>query len=593
MPTHFTCDYVAKRDRRDEKILPVKGKHDMVQVWVVRGESSVTAVIVHLALPLHAVKPETVDLEFFHLPEVESTHVSRIDPKQANAKARWQMHGAPRCPTADEVTRIVEASRMKPRNGKLTAKGQSRSIEIVVQPQSVTTIELRFARMARKADKQSGDKMAAPYAFTAAENNLLDKLQADAFSYFTGSASPETGLVADSSKVGSAASIAATGFALSCYPVAAEHGWLSRKQAADMTLKTLRFFRDSRQGKDAKATGYKGFYYHFLDMHSGKRAHGCELSTIDTAMLLSGVLVAGEYFKRKGTAEKEIRLLSNALLERVDWAWTLDKKNGEVNHSWFPREGFRTADWEGYTEALMMYVLGVASKAHPLPREIYQRVAQGYVWHRNAGLEWIHAAPLFIHLFPQAWLDLRGLHDGFVSQHADIDYAENTRRAIVVQRDYARLNPFNYVGYGENIWGLSACEGPHGTHTLRNGNKKRFVGYAARGVTAGPDDGTLVPWAAAACVAHAPEAALAGLHATLERYPRALRDGQFVGAINPSLPGDGPEGWVAPACFGIDQGLVVMMIENARSGLVWELMRKSSMVKRGLKRLGFAGAWLA
>ncbi|MEO8748063.1 MAG: glucoamylase family protein, partial [Rhodanobacter sp.] len=485
---------------------------------------------------------------------------------------------------------MIEASRMKPQSIKVARQGKTGTIEIKVQPQSVTAIELRFAPAATPAGKESHKVMPAPHVFTAAQGKLLEKLQSDAFRYFTEYANPDNGLVADSTKAGSAASISATGFALSCYPIAAERGWLSRKQAMAITLKTLRFFHGSRQGKDAKATGYKGFYYHFLDMHSGKRAEHCELSTIDTAMLLSGMLVASEYFDRKSTGEKEIRSLSKALMERVDWNWTLDGK--EVNHSWTPTGGFKKADWEGYTEALMMYVFGAASVSHPIPREVYELDAQGYEWHHNAGLEWIHATPLFIHLFPQAWLDLRGLQDGFVSKHADIDYAENTRRAIQVQRDYANLNPQNFAGYGGDIWGLSACMGPEGKLKMRNGKSRKFLGYAARGVTHGPDDGTLVPWGAATCMAHAPEAALAGMQAMLKNYPRALSDGQFIGGINPSLPGDGPEGWLAPSRFGLDQGLVIMMIENARSGLIWELTRNSSLVKRGLTKLGFGGGWL-
>ncbi len=574
-----------------EEKLPVKGQHDTVQVWVVRGEGSATVVIVNLALPLHPVKAEVVNLELFNLPDIERVSQRRIDQEHANAKATWQLQGEPRYPAPDEVAAMIDASQLRTDTSTLNGEGKTRTLEIKVAPQSVTTIELHFAHPAKKlSSARSG--ITPPHSFSKKDEALLDRLQVDAFRYFTENANPQNGLVADSDKPGTAASIAATGFALSCYPIAAERGWLSRKQAADTTLRTLEFFADSHQGTGAQATGHKGFYYHFLDMQTGKRANQCELSTIDSAMLMAGMLVAGEYFDRKNTNETKIRAVGKQLLDRADWAWTLDKKNGEVNHSWMPGKGFRKADWEGYTEALMMYVLGAASTSHPLPREIYQRVAQGYVWHNNVDLEWIHAGPLFIHLFPQAWLDLRGLRDGIVNKHADIDYAENTRRAIAVQRDYGRLNPFNYMGYDENIWGLSACEGPAGTHTLRNGNKQQFVGYAARGITAGPDDGTLVPWAAATCVAHAPDAALAGVHAMLERYPRALRDGQFVGAINPSLPGNGPEGWVAPACFGIDQGLVVMMIENARTELVWELTKNSTVVKKGLKKLGFGGSWL-
>lgn len=579
----------------DEK-LPVKGKHDTVQVWVARAEHSATVVIVNLALPLHPVKAEAVNLELFNLPDLAAAQMLRIDAKHANAKATWKMQGEPRYPDADEVAAMIEASRMKSQKVKLNSSGKASNIEITVQAQSVTAIELSFEMPKKKAATKGKAKsevpVTVPHEFSTKDEKLLDQLQSAAFRYFTENVNPDNGLVADNTKPGAAASIAATGFALSCYPVAVERGWLSRKQATDITLKTLQFFADSRQASDAHATGHKGFYYHFLNMKSGKRAQACELSTIDTAMLLAGMLVAAEYFDRKSHAEKQIRSLAKQLRDRADWTWTLDGDKGDINQSWKPGQGFKQTDWGGYTEALVMYVLGAASTSHPMPREVFEKDAQGYEWHHNAGLDWIHATPLFIHLFPQAWLDLHGLQDGFVSKHADIDYFENTRRAITVQREYAQLNPNNYRGYGENIWGLSACTGPHGKLTMHNGNTMQFDGYVARGVTAGPDDGTLVPWAATTCVAHAPEQALDGIRAILKAYPGALNNGQFVGAINPSLPGETQAGWVAPACFGIDQGLVVMMIENARTGLIWELTRNSTVFKKGLKRLGFSGGWL-
>ncbi len=571
--------------------LPVKGEHDTVQVWVVRGEHSATVIIVNLALPLHPVKAESVNLKFFGLPEVESAQLRRIDADHANAKATWKLQGEPRYPDPDEVAAMIEASRMKSEEVKLQSSGKTKTLDVKAQPQSVTAIELHFSMSKKKSTAKSDTATPAPYAFGEKDVQLLDRLQVDAFRYFTKNANPANGLVPDSSKKGSAASIAATGFALTCYPAAVERGWLSREQGMNITLKTLKFFAVSRQGAGAHVTGHKGFYYHFLDVKSGIRAQGCELSIVDTAILLAGMTVAREYFNRKSPLETEIRSLAKRLFERVDWGWTLDK-NGDVNQSWKPGKGFTKPDWEGYTEALLMYVLGAASPAHPLPREAYQKDAQRFKWHHNAGLDWIHATPLFIHLFPQAWIDLRGLQDGYVSQKVDIDYFENTRRAIAVQRDYAHLNPNNYVGYSKEIWGLSACNGPDGELELRNGEKMQFKGYAARGVTAGPDDGTLVPWAAATCLAHAPEEAMAGLHAMLKAHPRILRDGQFVGAVNPSLPGEGPEGWLAPECYGIDQGLVVTMIENARSGLIWELTRNSAIFRKGLNGLGFGGGWL-
>jgi len=199
---------------------------------------------------------------------------------------------------------------------------------------------------------------------------------------------------------------------------------------------------------------------------------------------------------------------------------------------------------------------------------------------------------LFIPLFPQAWMALRGLDDGYIGARDHLDYFRNAQRAIFVQRVYAFLNPHGFTGYGKDIWGLSACAGPHGERKLRNGDKREFLGYAARGVPDGPDDGTLVPWGATACVAHEPEIALAGTRALLDAYPDALHEGRFVGAINPSLPGDSAAGWIAPACVGLDQGLMVMMIENARSGLIWELTRNSPIFRRGLRNLGFRGGWL-
>lgn len=572
----------------DEK-LTVKGHHDTVQAWVIRGENMATVVIVNLALPAHSIKAESINVELFGLPEVASAEIRRIDGRHANAKSTWKRQGEPRYPNPDEVASMMEASCMKPEPVKIRGGRKAETIEIEVQPQSVTAVELQFA--VSKNLPSSEQKPREPYRFAPHDETLLDTLQANAFRYFTEYAAPENGLVADSSKPGSAASIAATGFALSCYPVAAERGWLSRKKAAEIVQTTLRFFAESRQGADAHATGYKGFYYHFLNMKSGERANACELSTIDTTMLMAGIIGASEYFNRQTAIEKNIRTLARELFERVEWNWTVDD-DGEINQSWKPGQGFKKADWEGYTEALTMYVLGASSTSYPLPAAAYKKDASQYPWHYNAGLNWIHAAPLFIHLFPQAWMDLRGLHDGFVNKHFDMDYYENTRRAITVQRHYGHFNPNNYTGYNKDIWGLSACAGPDGERLLRNGNSQTCLGYAARGVTRGPDDGTLVPWASAACLAHAPEVALAGIHAMLNSYPRALRDGQFVGAINPSLPGEGPEGWISPACFGIDQGLVVMMIENARSGLIWDLTRKAPRFKKGMLELGFRGSWL-
>jgi hypothetical protein len=552
--------------RLGEELLEVEGSHDTVSVWVVRGDDVVTVIIVNLALPRHPIEAQTVEVELSGLPAIADAWARRIDAEHANAKARWKLQGQPRYPNPEGVAELIEASKLRSEQVELQAHGGRHRFEIAVQPQSVTAVELRVAARPQRSSREPQPQIPASHAFDAADEKLLDGLQAAAFRYFLEYANPSNGLVADSDKRGCAASIAATGFALSCYPVAVERGWLSRKQAAQATQKTLEFFARSRQGEDARAAGYQGFYYHYLDMHTGGCARDCEVSTIDTALLLAGVMTATQYFDRAD--EAEIRALAERLFERVNWEWSLEKQNMEVNLAWHRGAGFEGNGWDSYSEALLMYVLGAATTSHPLPREVHARVARNYHWQHTAGKDWITAGPLFIHLFPQAWLDLRGLDDGYVGARGDFDYFRNTQHAIFVQRVYAHLNPHGFAGYGKDIWGLSACAGPHGKRETRNGDKREFLGYAARGVPAGPDDGTLVPWAAAACLAHEPEMALAGLRAMLEKYPGALRNGKFVDAINPTLPGEGTSGWIAPACSGIDQGLVVMMIENARSGLI-------------------------
>jgi xylan 1,4-beta-xylosidase len=570
--------------------LEVAGNHDTVFVWVIDGTDGATVMAANLALPTHPIRTEAVVVELRNVPTVRAARLRRIDAEHANARARWKIQGEPCYPGPEEVGELLDASRLrweamepKQANGVLT-------LELTVKPQSVTAIELSFAATKTDRAPEPDTADAGSRSFDAADEKLLEQLQRGAFGYFHRRANAANGLVPDSSAANSPCSIAATGFALSCYPIAVERGWLARDDAAAVTLRTLRFLADSRQGPEPDATGYKGFYYHFLEMKTGKRAWECELSTIDTAILLAGVTVAREFFDGASAAEASIRAIGAMLFARVDWSWIQDSRN-EIQEAWKPEAGFEKADWAGYTEALILYLLGAASPSRPLAREVYEKVTASYRWRRNDGLEWIYAGPLFIHLFPQVWVDLRGLDDGVIGRKG-IDYFENSRRAIGVQRDYARLNPWGFPGYGDDIWGLSACLGPSGVHAAINGEKHRYQGYAARGAPCGPDDGTLVPWAAAASLAHAPKSALAGLHALLAEYPHCLQEGCFVGAFNPSLPGRDGACWIAPACYGLDQGLVVTMIENARSGFLWKLTRNSPVFRAGLQRLGFRGGWL-
>src|SRR5690242_11409715 len=217
----------------------------------------------------------------------------------------------------------------------------------------------------------------------------LPKVQRQAFSYFLHEANPANGLIADKTAPNWPASIAATGLALASYPVGVEHGLMSRDAAAKRTLTTLRFLRNCPHGPQPDATGYKGFYYHFLDVQTGRRAWKCELSTVDSAFLLAGALTAGVYFNGNSKEENEIRKLSDALYRRADWQWA--QHRGEtVTHGWKPESGFLRYRWEGYDEALLLYTLGLGSPTHPLPERSYKAWASTYAWVQSYGYEYLH-----------------------------------------------------------------------------------------------------------------------------------------------------------------------------------------------------------
>lgn len=419
---------------------------------------------------------------------------------------------------------------------------------------------------------------------------LLDRLQQAAFSYFLEFANPDNGLIADTSLAGAPSSIAATGFGLSAYAAGVERGWINRQDAAARTLATLRFFAKSAQSRDKDATGYKGLYYHFLDMKTGRRTWRSELSLIDSALLIAGMLTAAAYFNQENEIEAEIRSCADMLYARANWAWALDGKEA-LWLGWKPRTGFLPYRWESYSEAIILYALALASPSYPIGKESYDAFTRKFDWMTAQERPFLYAGPLFIHLFSHAWIDFRGIRDLAVAEH-DMDYFENTRRAIAVQRDYAIDNPGGFSGYGADLWGLTSCDGPQRPRRLQNGRRQEFSGYAARGAPLGPDDGTIAPWAPLACLPFEPNLAMSATRHILSRYPGVIEAGRFVGSFNPSVPGKTPGGWLNDRSVGLDQGLLVMMIENHRSGLLWELLRQSPVIRRGLRRAGFSGGWL-
>ncbi|MEP6994489.1 MAG: glucoamylase family protein [Acidobacteriota bacterium] len=420
----------------------------------------------------------------------------------------------------------------------------------------------------------------------------LAKLQRETLGYFIHEANPGNGLIPDSTRYGAASSIAAVGFALSCYPVGVELGILKRSEAVARTLSTLRFLRDSRQGPAPDATGHKGFYYHFLDMKTGQRAHSCELSTIDSAILFAGMLTAAAYFDRSVPQEREVRETAELLYRRADWKWAQNRGRA-VSHGWTPERGFIPFRWKGYNEALLLYVLGLGSPDHPLPRTSYTAWAATYEWKRISGHEFLYAGPLFTHQLSHIWIDFRGIRDAFMRAKR-CDYFENSRRATLVQQRYAIGNPGRFAGYSDLAWGITASDGPGEAERTIAGVRRRFFGYRARGVPWGPDDGTLSPWAVVASLPFAPEIVLPTIRNFSRKHPEMRSHYGFLCSFNPTFRAGSRNltGWVAEGYYGLDQGPIVLMIENFLSGLIWTLMRDSPYIRAGLRRADFAGGWL-
>jgi hypothetical protein len=425
------------------------------------------------------------------------------------------------------------------------------------------------------------------------DHTLFDRLQSESFEYFVRQVNPVNGLIADKTRDGWPASIAATAMALAAYPVAVERSLMTREAAVTITLTTLRFFRNSVQGTAPDATGYKGFYYHFLEMATGRRAWRCELSTVDSAFLLAGALTAAAYFDRDDSLEQEIRRLADELYRRADWQWA---QNGgaTVTHGYKPRTGFLKHRWAGYDEALLLYILGLGSPTYPLPVESYRAWLSTYAWKTIYEHEFVYAGPLFIHQLPHIWIDFRGIQDSYMREKG-LDYFENSRRATYVQREYAIRNPREFAFYSKDCWGLTASDGPGPATVTVEGVQRRFFDYLARGAPLGPDDGTVAPWAVVASLPFAPEIVLPAIRYFVDTLhleePHAYGFKATFNATYP-VPSGNEYGWVSSWNFGLNQGPIVLMIENHRSGLIWDLMRRCPYIVEGLRRAGFRGGWL-
>jgi hypothetical protein len=420
----------------------------------------------------------------------------------------------------------------------------------------------------------------------------LAKLESDTFKYFLHEMHPRSGLTADSTREGSPSSIAVVGFALTVYPIAVERRYLSRAEAIRRTLTKLRFFYHGPDGEGPDAIGHKGFYYHFLDMKTGRRTWQSEVSTIDTAILIMGALTAARYFDRDTAAECELRQLADELYRRADWQWA---QQGQltVTHGWKPETGFIKYRWTGYNEALILYLLALASPTFPVSPQSYRAWTRTYKWKKIYGFQYLYAGPLFIHQLSHMWIDFRGIQDEFMRSKA-IDYFENSRRATYAQQQYALRNPKRFSGYGEYIWGITASDGPGPAMRRIKGRTVRFHDYKGRGIPYGPDDGTLAPWAVVASLPFAPEIVLPSLHYFNQKFPEMTSKYGFKCSYNPTFSDSQrkKKGWVSLGYYGLDQGPIVAMVENYRTGFLWDLMRGCPYIVAGLRQAGFKGGWL-
>ncbi|MBS3647314.1 hypothetical protein KEU06_01580 [Pseudaminobacter sp. 19-2017] len=423
-------------------------------------------------------------------------------------------------------------------------------------------------------------------------NQDLGRLQLTTLLYYLHCTNPENGLVRDKTDADAPASIAATGMALATIPIIVERGVIIRKFAAKLARKRLEFLLRCPQGPQPDATGYKGFFYHFLDIETGRRVWQCELSTIDSAFLFAGALTVAAYFDGDSADQAEVRRLANALYERADWNWARDH-GLTLTHGWRPENGFIPYRWRGYDEGLLLYILGLGSPTHPLPAESYRAYTESYEWRNIYGRELLYSGPLFTHQLSHMWIDFRGIRDAFMRDH-DSDYFRNTRHATYVHQEYAIRNPMKFVGYGEYCWGLTASDGPGWIKREVDGVERDFFDYLARGAPFGPDDGTVSPWVVVASLPFAPEIVVP----TVRNFARMDLGMTRLYGFKPSFNQtyaveDSSSGWwVTPFHFGIDQGPVVLMIENYRTGLLWDIMRRSKPIVTGLRKAGFVGGWL-
>jgi hypothetical protein len=384
---------------------------------------------------------------------------------------------------------------------------------------------------------------------------LLEDLEKANFRFFWEQANPETGLVRDRFNVrqprkSDLASIAATGFGLTALCIGEKRKFISRMEGQRRVLNTLRFLWKV-------LPHHRGFFYHWANMNTGQRIWDSEVSSVDTAILLCGILLCRQHF-----THPEIHELASAIYNRVDWNW-LSEDTPVLPHGWTPESGFLQYRWDDYSEMMMMYLLGLGSDAHPLPAKAWDS------WKRSTfeydGIRYIGSfAPLFIHQYSQAWFDFRGKRDRYA------DYFKNSIIATDVHRRFCLNLANKFPDYSDDLWGITASDSARG-----------YVVWGGPPST-GPIDGTIVPCAAGGSLPFQPDATMRVLRNIKDRYgQRTWSNYGFVDAFNPLT------NWYDTDVVGIDVGITMVMVENARTTFVWDTFMKNPEAKRAMERAGF------
>ena len=396
----------------------------------------------------------------------------------------------------------------------------------------------------------------------SSDKQLLEEVQRRAVRFFWEKADSTTGLVNDRANNfgpddGTVASIASTGYGLAALPIAVERGWVDRSEAAARARITLRFL--------LMMPDQHGWLVHFVDRKTGERVWKSEYSSIDTALLMIGALVCGQYFGNEN-ATADIATLSDKLYRRLDWHWMLTNDGAQpqkkvLSHGWQPETGFITNNYADYSEAILLYLLGLGAPARPLPHSAwnaFERPLQPY-----AGIEWLKAGPIFIHQMPYGYFDLRDQRD-----RLGFDYWVSSTNAMKIHRQYCIDHAGERQTYALGFWGLNASDGPGG--------------YVAYGVSGDPDDGTVSPTGAICSITFIPELAISAARSLYERNAGALWGNYgFVNAFNID------RNWSSSVVIGIDLGMALLAIENYRSGLIWNLINSLPSTPLALAAAGF------